>query len=82
MPTKVTINNNEIKSPLARFLVTLIVFTLFVVVFVFVFFLIFPFIWFVILTILLLMTTLIVSVSKLIGAYGIVIMDKRRLEDK
>jgi len=79
MSVKLTVNNQEIKNPIAKFLMTLVGLMIFLVVLVFVFFLLFPLIWFWVVSLMLLLFTLLGALPKLKNQYKIIMISKKSL---
>ena len=82
MTIKITINSNEVKNPLAKFLITLVSVVTLLVIFTVVFFLVLPLIWFAVLSILLLVFTLLTATPKLVSTYRIILLNRKTLEHK
>jgi hypothetical protein len=82
MSIHVTINDKELKNPIARFLVTVLGLVVALSIFALLFFLILPLIWFVILTMLLVMLTIFMTAPKLIRTYRVILLNRKTLEHK
>jgi len=79
MAIKITVNGNDVKNPVARFLLTLVALVVFLVFFCVLLFLILPILWFWIFSILLLAFTLLGAVPKLKSQYRIIAIGKQKL---
>ncbi len=77
MSIKITINNNEIKNPIARFLITLLGIVALLLVLIVVFFLFLPLMWFALLSIILVFAAVILSAPRLVRIYRVTLLDKR-----
>jgi sensor histidine kinase YesM len=78
MPVNITINNREVKNPVARFLIALLGLVVVLLIFTLLFFLILPFIWFVVLTILLVISTIFLTAPKLISTYRVILLNREQ----
>lgn len=82
MPIKITINDHEVKNPIARFFLTLVGLVLFVFIFVLLFFLLLPFVWFMALSIVFAMLVLILVIPKLISRSKIILIHRQKMEHR
>ncbi len=80
MSIKITINSQDVKNPLIRFILGLIGLVIFIVVIAVLFFLILPLVWFAILYMLILASTLWVVLPKLILTYRTMLLDRDKLD--
>lgn len=79
MAIKITINNQEIKNPVARFLITMLGLAVFLVLFILIFFVLLPFVWFMVLSIILALLVLMAVLPKLISQYKIIRIEQKFL---
>lgn len=80
MAIKITTNNQEIKNPVARFLITLLGLAVFLVLFILIFFVLLPFVWFMVLSIILALLVLMAVSPKLISQYKIIRIEQKSLK--
>ena len=79
MVIRISINDQEIKNPIARFLLSLLGLVVFIVVFALLFFLLLPLLWFVVLTLLLFILVLFAVAPKLVNFYRVIILKRESL---
>lgn len=80
MAIKITINNQEIKNPVARFLITLLGLAVFLVLFMLIFFVLLPFVWFMVVSIILALLVFTAISPKLISQYKIIRVEQKSLK--
>jgi protein-S-isoprenylcysteine O-methyltransferase Ste14 len=71
MPIKITVNNDEIKNPLARVLLSLLGIVLLLLVVIVVFFIVLPLMWFALLSIIVFLTAIFLSIPRIISIHKI-----------
>lgn len=79
MPIKITINNKDVKNPIARLLISVLGLVIALLVFALLFFLLLPLIWFSVLTLALVMLTLFLAMPKLVNRYRIIVINRKNL---
>lgn len=82
MGIKITINNSEVKNPIIRFLVTLVLLCIFSVLAIVVLFFILPVLWFSVAAIMLLVAALLSAAPKLRTQYKIIMLERKKIDDK
>ena len=80
MKINVTIDDQEVKNPIARFLISLLVLVILFAVFIVLFFLVLPFIWFSVLSILLAMLAVIFVAPTVIHQYKVILINRKTIE--
>lgn len=80
MKISITIDDHEVKNPIAKLLISLFVLVIFLAVFIVLFFLVLPFIWFAVLSILLAMLAIIVVAPKVIHQYKVILIRRKTIE--
>lgn len=82
MGIKITINNSEVKNPVIRFLVTLVLLFIFSVLAIVVLFFILPVLWFSVAAIMLLVAALLSAAPKLRTQYKIIMLERKKIDNK
>jgi len=80
MKIKATFGDNEVKNPVAKFLILLLALLIFLALFIVLLILALPFIWFTVLSILLVMLSVIFVAPKIIHHYKIILINRETIE--